>query len=89
MFIYLSAFSQNDLIIMKLPPSIVFQYAVFQSRGHLDYIFSEIWYSIEKQVDLQLNYLRNEQFVYVLPSDYAFDNHFNKVELWIPIEKQF
>ncbi|ARQ04636.1 AraC family transcriptional regulator [Macrococcoides caseolyticum] len=65
------------------------QYAVFHSRGHLDYIFSEIWYSIEKQVDLQLNYLRNEQFIYVLPSDYAFDNNFNKVELWIPIERQF
>lgn len=63
------------------------QYAVFHARGHLDYIFSEIWHSIEKQVDLQLHYLRNEQFVYVLPSDYAFDNDFNKVELWIPVEK--
>ncbi|UBH12254.1 helix-turn-helix domain-containing protein [Macrococcus armenti] len=62
-------------------------YAIFHSRGNLDYIFNEIWHSIERQVDLQINYLRNEQYIYVFPGDYAFDNDLNKVELLIPVSK--
>lgn len=59
-------------------------YAKFESRGKLDYVFNEIWQSVEKQVDFNIHYERNSQYIYIFPDDMDFDNSFNKVELWIP-----
>lgn len=60
-------------------------YAVFQNRGKLDYVFNEIWHSVERQVDFNIQYARNHQYIYVFPEDLDFDNSFNKVELWVPM----
>ncbi|MGV2875203.1 helix-turn-helix domain-containing protein [Macrococcus capreoli] len=62
-------------------------YAIFQSRGKLDYAFNEIWRSVERQVDLNIHYERNRQYIYVFPEDLDFDNSFNKVALWLPVTK--
>lgn len=62
-------------------------YAIFTARGKLDYVFNEIWQSIERQVDLNIHYERNSQYVYVFPEDLNFDNALNKVELWLPLQK--
>ncbi|WP_414049714.1 helix-turn-helix domain-containing protein [Macrococcus animalis] len=63
------------------------EYAAFQSRGKLDYVFNEIWHSVERQVDFNIHYERNSQYIYIFPEDLDFDNSFNKVELWLPITK--
>lgn len=62
-------------------------YAVFQTRGKLDYVYNEIWQSVERQVDFNIHYERNSQYLYVFPEDLDFDNSFNKVELWLPVTK--
>ncbi|WP_414046338.1 helix-turn-helix domain-containing protein [Macrococcus equi] len=60
-------------------------YAIFKSRGKLDFVFNEIWHSVERQVDFNIHYDRNSTYVYVFPDDLDFDNSFNKIELWLPV----
>ncbi|MCE4957108.1 helix-turn-helix domain-containing protein [Macrococcoides caseolyticum] len=62
-------------------------YAIFQNSGELDYAFNEIWHSVEKQVDFNIQYIRDTQYIYVFPEDMDFNNSFNKIELWLPVQK--
>ncbi|TDL97853.1 AraC family transcriptional regulator [Macrococcus brunensis] len=61
-------------------------FAVFKERGHLDYVFNEIWQSIEQQVAVMLNYRKNDYYIIQLNEPLDFDNPYNKVLFHLPID---
>lgn len=62
------------------------KFAVFKERGHLDYIFNEIWQSIEQQVAVMLSFRKNDYYIIQLNEPLDFDNTHNKVLFHLPID---
>ncbi|GGB05173.1 AraC family transcriptional regulator [Macrococcus hajekii] len=62
------------------------KFAVFKSRGYVDYLFNEVWQSIEQQVAVMLDYKKNDYYIaqFNLPID--FDGHSNKMQFYLPID---
>lgn len=64
------------------------QYAKFNLQGELDYVVNEAWYYIETTLQMTLPYERNSLYIEVYPLDFSFEDSFNKVQLWMPVNKK-
>ncbi|TDM04311.1 helix-turn-helix domain-containing protein [Macrococcus carouselicus] len=62
------------------------KFAVFKKRGHLDYIFNEIWQSIEQQISVMLDYRKNDYYIAQLNLPLDFNSFDNKISFYLPIE---
>lgn len=62
------------------------KFAVFNHQGHIDYLFNEIWQSIEQHTAITLDYLRNDYYIAQLSLPLNFDSHYTKAVFMLPIK---
>jgi len=60
--------------------------AVFREQGHIDFLYNQVWQSIEQQIAVTLDYKKNDYYLSLLPLNLDFDSDYTKMTFVLPIQ---